>query len=329
MPRRRQSSPADEVDLDPRDRILERLAGVLERQEHVGELRRPIEGVRDRFKAPTFDGAGDVELFIQQFGEVSQANSWEDAAALLHLKESLKEGSRDCGQAGTLQGVETALRARYGLSTREARSRLTSLRRDSRTTLQEHAVAVEKLVHTAYADLPIEYRNTMLVDTFTSTIGNAYLQRHLLAVPTPTLELAVAAGNEYLQIQPVGNRGSGRPVVNMIEEEEEEGDEPAEAPTVKVATNKLSVDPLVEILKVLGALTEKIAQIQPAPQPVLGAAPPQGRRQAPRSGSANSQGQKCWGCGKEGHLRRDCQEVPWTATENRNQNQGNFHGPQQ
>ena len=71
-----------------------------------------------------------------------------------------------------------------------------------KTTLQEHAAEVEKLVNLAHTDLPAEYRTNMLVDVFSATLGNAYLQRHLLAVHAPTLELAVRAGNEFLQIQP-------------------------------------------------------------------------------------------------------------------------------
>ena len=63
------------------------------------------------------------------------------------------------------------------------------------------------------------------MDSFASTIGNGYLQRHLLAVPSETLEEAVRAGNEYLQIhtaRPFSYRHSANVVDHGEEEETEE-----------------------------------------------------------------------------------------------------------
>ena len=102
---------------------------------------------------------------------------------------------------------------------------LARLKRNVKTTLQEHAAEVEKLVNLAHADLPTEYRTSMLVDMFSATLGNAYLQRHLLAVHAPTLERAVRAGNEYLQIQPTNFRQTGRPSVTQVADEEDTMDE--------------------------------------------------------------------------------------------------------
>ena len=61
----------------------------------------------------------------------------------------------------------------------------------------------------------------MKVETFCSTLGYMPLQRHLLAVPANTLENAIRAGNEFLQIKPGGEKGntSIRQVGNEEEEE--------------------------------------------------------------------------------------------------------------
>ena len=45
------------------------------------------------------------------------------------------------------------------------------------------------------------------------------MQRHILAIPTPTLEAAVRAGNEFLQVRP-NMIGSGIRVVQPGEPEE-------------------------------------------------------------------------------------------------------------
>lgn len=66
--------------------------------------------------------------------------------------------------------------------------------------LHKRAIGVKRLVGLAYAKLPEQYRNRMAVETSCSTLDNAYLQRHLLAVETPTVEAAVQARNEFLQV---------------------------------------------------------------------------------------------------------------------------------
>ena len=112
------------------------------------------------------------------------------------------------------------MRAWFGLLPREAKSRLSNLRRDFYTFLQEHAAEVERLVNIAYGDLPPDHRAKIRLETFCNTLGYQPLQRPLLAVPTHTLEDALRAGNEYFQIKPENKRGNTN--VCQIENEEEE-----------------------------------------------------------------------------------------------------------
>ena len=260
------------------------------------------------FKAPQFEGKGDVEYFITRFEEVSVTNGWEPAAALLHIREALKEGAQDCGRGATVAAVFTALRARYGLSPREARSRLSTLRKEFQTTLQEHAVDVDRLISIAYPDLPEEHQANMTMDTFCSTLGNAYLQRHLLAVDTPNLEAAVRAGNEFLQIRTATERGKANPAVRQVGDEE---DEMESSPTMATVLNTI-----MQTMKQMAEQMEKL--------------------KVERS-SGNSNWRKeptpkrltCWGCGKEGHLRRDCAIKTWPVANSGVTQPGNAQSPQQ
>jgi hypothetical protein len=272
-------------------RSEDREAGLLDRLTVAIELlsRQPARPA-ETFKTPSYDGQGDVELFISQFVEVADANHWEAAATMLHLRQALKEGARDCGRAQSLRGIFTALRARYGLSPREARSKLNNLRRDSSTTLQEHASEVQRLVYIAYADLPRCNQTDMIIDTFCSTVGNAYLQRHLLAVATPTLEDAVRAGNEFLQIKVYSAKSS----IRMVEEEMPE--EPEKPVTqVSAASSTPAVESLLAPLtQLLQQLTDQLGKLQvPATVPGNPGRPP--RREV-----------VCWQCGTPGHVQREC-----------------------
>ena len=257
---------------------------------------RPPAPVRE-FKPPQFNGQEDVEFFLQRFLEVAAANDWSDRAALLHLRGCLVDGATDCGRAESVAGVLANLRARYGLTARESRSRLATLRKGPQTSLQEHAMEVQRLTDLAHPNLPAEYRHTMVVDAFLNTLGNAALQRHLLAVDTPNLEAAVRAGNEFLQVR----TGSGReaPVRSVVETEVQV--EGTEAGVRSVA----SLEVLAPLLERLLSHLERLSR---------GARGPSFR-------SANSR-TTCYGCGKQGHLRANCPQY-------QAQDQGNGQGPQQ
>ena len=174
-----------------------RLADVLERL-----VAAPRAAHREEYKAPHFTGESDVEYFISQFEDVADANQWDQEATWMHLREALREGARDCGQAATVRGIYAVLRARYGLTPREARNRLNNLRKEYRTPLAEHASEVKKMVERAYGDLPRENQEQMILEHFLNTLDNSYLQRHMLAVDPQTLEEAVRAASEWQQIKP-------------------------------------------------------------------------------------------------------------------------------
>ena len=284
---------------------MDRLADVLER---MAAQPMQLPPVREPFKAPQFEGTGDVEYFINQFIEVAQANNWVPAAALIHLRAALRDSARDCGKADTLDGVFAALRARFGLTTREARAKLATLRRENKVTLQEHAAEVERLVNVAYMDLPAANREQMVLDTFHSTIGDAYLQRHLLAINTPDLATAVRAGNEYLQIRPTRYSGSN---VRQVDGEVE----PRAGEEAQIAS--VSNQSMHSLLQAVKSLAEQIEAMKAENKSIQ---KPEGKKSGPKSN-------KCYGCQGEGHIRRNCPTNPWPAKTKTEA--GNEEGPQQ
>ena len=107
------------------------------------QLSRPNTTYREVFKAPDFTGDGNVEDFIQQFYELTIANDWSGMATLLRIRIHLKDNVRKCGSHATLEEVLEALRSKYGLTIREARTRLTSLKRDTKLSLTDHVTEVK------------------------------------------------------------------------------------------------------------------------------------------------------------------------------------------
>ena len=128
--------------------------------------------------------------------DASQATGWTDLAALLHIRAKRKGKAKDCGHGESVHAVFSTLRARLGMTNRVAGTRLASLRRSTHTTLQAHAMEVDRLVQLANEGLQDAQKLEMMVELFCSTIGNTSLHQHLLAVHTPDLESAVRAGSD-------------------------------------------------------------------------------------------------------------------------------------
>ena len=103
---------------DPNTTVLDRITLALE----LLTLQAP---------RPTFDGNGDVELFIRQFSAVAEASVWTRETALLQLRNSLKDKAIDCGRADDQHAVIEALRMRFGTSASEAQALLANVWRDS------------------------------------------------------------------------------------------------------------------------------------------------------------------------------------------------------
>ena len=289
------------TELETFQQMTEVLTRVWEGQQNQPPPPPPTRPIH-QFKAPEFNGTSDVESFISQFLEVAEANEWANMASLLHLRHALKEGARDCGRPGSLAGVISALRARYGLSPKEARAKISTLRKDARVSLQDHATEVSRLCQMAYHDLPDRYRASMALETFSNTLGNTYLQRHLLAVQATTIEQAVRDGNEFLQIRAPTMPGSAIRAIDDLEEVEDH--------VASIDQNVMST-----LLKIMQQLSDKVDKLQVTKAPTMA------NRTTPRETG-------CWGCGKDGHTRRACPTHPW-PTKTTTSFQGNGGSPQQ
>ena len=286
-----------EVDL----RVARAERAVMERQ----QMQQPPPPAQ-AFKAPRYTGVGSVEVFIQHFQDVAETNNWAPGAALLHLRGVLEDEARDCGAAGTVDGIFAKLRARYGMTPREARAKLTSIKKEFKTSLQEHASRIEELVQIAYPDMEEALRLEMSLDSFCNSLGLTALQRHLLAVRPESLQAAVLAGNEYLQVKtnPAGIRRVEDAENHSSEEDPVDPAPTAQAPATVQPVQMPSTpsDPTAVFVTALAQLTQQMEAIQG----LLA-----GKK-------ADRKPVTCWRCGKTGHVQRDCRVAVKAQQENLN-----------
>ena len=148
----------------------------------------------------------------------------------------------------------------------------------------------------------------MALETFCSTLGNAYLQRHMLAIETPTLEAAVRAGNEFLQIKP---EKRGAPVRGV--EDEDLVTQVASTPATPTSDGALTA-----LMKAMEQLMSQVAKLEAR----------QNRSDRKKGAEAEQKRTGCYGCGKLDHIRKDCPTNPWPA-KSTPADSGNGAGPQQ
>ena len=85
---------------DPLHRLADIMKGLVLRQQPAQR--------REDFKTPQFNGEGNIEYFIDQFEDVANANQWNQESTFMHLRETLKDGARDCGMTDTTRGIFAA-----------------------------------------------------------------------------------------------------------------------------------------------------------------------------------------------------------------------------
>jgi len=159
------------------------------------------EARKYRLKVPTFAGIEDVEQFVSEFHETWDITQWPPRVALAKLRGALTGEAKPYGQRPSIDGIFVALRARFGITTLDARLRLHRLLRSEDTSLQDHALAVKRLARIAYSDLPETRRQHYMLEDFTQSLNYPSLTHYLQARGVTFIAAALREGEGYLEVQ--------------------------------------------------------------------------------------------------------------------------------
>ena len=172
------------------DEMMEQLMNRLER----------LQAPRKEFKPPTYNGETDVELFLTQFKDVAIMNRWEPLETLLHLRGCLQGKATECGREATLEETFDSLRGRFGISPKQAKDILKTIRKKPQQSFHEISSEISRLVQIAHPRESAEFKRDTMLDTFSTAVVHTPLRHHLLAKPHNTLAEAVAICEDYVRV---------------------------------------------------------------------------------------------------------------------------------
>ena len=240
---------------------------------------------RPSFKPPSFSGEEDIELFLKQFQDVADANRWTPLERTLHIRGQLTGDAQSCGQGESYQDIVDDLRARYGLTRRGARDRLSSMRLRTNQNVHKQASEISKLVKIAFPILPDVDQQTMALEYFSRAWESKAVQEHLLSRGPETIREAVRATEEFLAI----HEGGPRPRANAVEQPHED---PAPARETAEAGFLMMAEAMRSQTALLQQLVLRLGTLQIPATP----------NQAPQKRDTPL---RCYNCGGA-HLKRNC-----------------------
>ncbi|GBN77944.1 hypothetical protein AVEN_115794-1 [Araneus ventricosus] len=278
-------------------------------QVRIGDLEKRLSELEDRpinfpanpdltysrpmVKSLTFDGQTSCTVFKTQFHVVSSANGWNNFVKASQLVTSLR-GS----EAEVLQGIpsdkltdlttiENALEARFGDShlTQFYRTELKTRRQKPGESLRVLAADVERLMSLAYAECPMDVRESLAVQFFVDAIRNEDTQLCTRLMDFTDLKSALAYSMKC-ETSKIASKISmhARPI-RIEDNAGKRKDEKSES---------------------LLAALEKFLEILAA-----------GKKSAPRRNPnvtcwicyKKGHNATCWKCNKKGHLQNECQQI--------------------
>ncbi|GBL78581.1 hypothetical protein AVEN_31488-1 [Araneus ventricosus] len=266
-------------------------------QEKIGNLERRISELEERtnyfpaspefissrptVKPLTFDGQTSWTVFKTQFDVVSSTNGWTDFVKASQLVASLRGSAAEVLQGipadklTELTTVEKALESRFGDShlTQFYRTELKTRRQKSGESLQELAADVERLMSLAYAECPLDVRESLAAQYFVDAIRDEDTQHSTRLMDAKDLKSSLAYSMKYEAARTVSK--TSRHVRSMGTEDNtstERNDK------FEFFFNRLE--------KFLNSSVS-------------------GRKNTPR----RNPNVTCWKCNKKGHVQRECQAI--------------------
>ncbi|GBO13195.1 hypothetical protein AVEN_47863-1 [Araneus ventricosus] len=235
---------------------------------------------RPTVKPLTFDGLTSWTVFKTQF-DVSSTNRWTDFLKASQLVASLRGSVAEVLQGipadklTDLTTIEKALESRFGGShlPQFYRTELKTRRQKSQESLQVMAADVERLMNLAYAECPLDVRESLAAQYFVDAIRDEDTQHATRLMDAKDLKSALAYSMKYEAARTVSKTSRHVRSMEIEDNNSRERDDKFES-----LFNRL----------------EKLLNSSVA-----------GKMNTPQRKSNVT----CWKCNRKGHVQRECQAI--------------------
>jgi len=219
---------------------------------------------------------------------------WPARVRTLQLRACLPGRAKSFALGTDEAHILRALRTRFSLTAEEAADKLQVMRRDRRTTLEDHANKVERLAQAAFSHATGKDRERLIYNAFFWSVNDPDL-RYWLAAKVRGLNEALEMGKAYFQVE--GLQRASYHTCQVVQDKNETT--PSPTPQVSAATTKSPRQTQLTILMyMVKGLQATVTELQNN----------QAERRAPRlwDDPVRPSQLTCWGCGAQGHVRRHC-----------------------
>ena len=237
--------------------------------------------------APKFDGHGDVNLFISRYNETALINGWEGEEKLLRFKMSISGPAAVGVEGKTFEEICTQLVKRYTLTEAGAHQLLRTLKWKAGDSIYEFSDYTHKIIQAAFPELTREQQEQRVIKEIISALPTNYqvLQWQLTHNNPKKLQEVIAMIQDFGALNPHTIK------VNQIDPEV------SELKTAMQAMTKTQE----ELAKAVAAISTTVAALSTTVH--------QGPARRPKSELT------CYGCGKQGHIRRECPNKKTTGND--------------
>ena len=160
---------------------------------------------RERIPFSFGGGEGKLRDHMLQFDIVADWNDWSYREKGANLAMSLKDGAQEVLQELSpasrqdYDSIADALKRRYDPDEKENLKRVEFRGRSKRKdeTSGEFGFALKRLANSAYPDMSIEAKETLIIDQFVHGLNTRDLRRHVQFNHPATLQQAITLANEF------------------------------------------------------------------------------------------------------------------------------------
>lgn len=274
---------------------------------------------------PQYDGSTSWDDYAVQFELIAELNNWPEAAKALYLAASLKGQARailsdlDSSRRRSYRALTEALGRRFSPAnqTQLFRAMLKNRQRQPAESLTELAQDIKRLALKAYPDAPYEMVETLAKEYFVDSLGDTETRWRVYQSRPVNLSdaVTVAVELEAFHLAEVKKGNLKRPTARAVIQTEKQEDK------VERQMQLLGENLAKTMEHYMSKIHEELASGNYRKQTFASG---QDRNMSWRD--RDRPPLKCWGCGKFGHIKRNCRE-PYQEDTTGKSYQGNEKEP--